>query len=296
MAQIIEFWEKKGRESPTTEGAGRAVPGAHPKAFGVVRAEVEILGSPRSLCAGHLCRAPSAPRADSFLQRGQPPGPRRAARSRIWALRSRSSISRGRSWSKKSPAATTFDLVLKNNAFFIANTAKHYLFIQEIANDVRQVPWHGKKGFHELLTDFVTGKGTLEQEDWAWDELFTYVKAATQTPVRNPLLTTYSTMGVRHGDYVAKTASRRRRTVRSPRSSCPRPQQWTGCFRPDFGRRVAGPRFEFDLQVQLCTDLDAMPVNDLTTEWPETLSPYVTVGRVRLPASGHLWRRAFREG
>jgi hypothetical protein len=40
---------------------------------------------------------------------------------------------------------------------------------------------------------------------------------------------------------------------------------------------------EFDLQVQLCTDLSAMPVNDSTVEWPEKLSPYVTVGRVRIP-------------
>jgi hypothetical protein len=43
MAQIIEFWEKKGRESPRTEGTGRAVRGAHAKPFGVVKAEVEIL-------------------------------------------------------------------------------------------------------------------------------------------------------------------------------------------------------------------------------------------------------------
>ncbi len=34
---------------------------------------------------------------------------------------------------------------------------------------------------------------------------------------------------------------------------------------------------------QLCTDLEAMPVNDATTEWPENLSPFVTVGRVHLP-------------
>jgi hypothetical protein len=29
IPQIIEFWEKKGHESPTTEGTGRAVRGAH---------------------------------------------------------------------------------------------------------------------------------------------------------------------------------------------------------------------------------------------------------------------------
>ena len=44
MTWIIDFWETKVRESPTTEGSGRAVRGAHAKTIGVVRAEVEILG------------------------------------------------------------------------------------------------------------------------------------------------------------------------------------------------------------------------------------------------------------
>jgi hypothetical protein len=43
LAQIIEFVEKKGSESPRTEGAGRAVRAAHAKSFGLVKAEVEIL-------------------------------------------------------------------------------------------------------------------------------------------------------------------------------------------------------------------------------------------------------------
>ncbi len=42
--------------------------------------------------------------------------------------------------------------------------------------------------------------------------------------------------------------------------------------------------FEFDLQVQLCTNLDLMPVHDVTVEWPESLSPFVTVAKVHLPA------------
>jgi len=43
MPRIIDFWETKVRESPKTEGTGRAVRGAHAKTFGVARAEVEIL-------------------------------------------------------------------------------------------------------------------------------------------------------------------------------------------------------------------------------------------------------------
>ena len=42
IAQIIDFWEKTVRESPTREGTGHAVRGAHAKTLGVVKAEVEI--------------------------------------------------------------------------------------------------------------------------------------------------------------------------------------------------------------------------------------------------------------
>ena len=42
--------------------------------------------------------------------------------------------------------------------------------------------------------------------------------------------------------------------------------------------------FEFELQVQLCTNLDLMPVQDVTVEWPEAFSPFVTVAKVRIPA------------
>lgn len=50
----------------------------------------------------------------------------------------------------------------------------------------------------------MTGKGTLKEDEWAWEELLTFIKVA-QRPLVNVLLSTYSTMGaVRHGDYMAK--------------------------------------------------------------------------------------------
>jgi hypothetical protein len=35
--------------------------------------------------------------------------------------------------------------------------------------------------------------------------------------------------------------------------------------------------------VQLCVDLEKMPVEDVTVEWPQALSPFVTVAKMRLP-------------
>ena len=40
---------------------------------------------------------------------------------------------------------------------------------------------------------------------------------------------------------------------------------------------------EFEIRVQLCTDLDAMPVEDASVQWPEDRSPYRPVARLVLP-------------
>lgn len=42
--------------------------------------------------------------------------------------------------------------------------------------------------------------------------------------------------------------------------------------------------FHFDFMVQVQTDPHRMPVEDATVKWPERLSPYVPVARLRLPA------------
>ena len=48
----------------------------------------------------------------------------------------------------------------------------------------------------------------------------------------------------------------------------------------DFFKAQGG---EWDLQVQLCTDIDKMPIEDASKEWPEDLSPYISVARITIP-------------
>ena len=284
MTRIIDFWETKVSESPTTEGTGRAVRGAHAKTIGVVRAEVEILGDAAAPYAQGIYATPG--RHDALIRFSSASnhlgpdallGPVLGCAIKIFDVD-------GTKLVEDEPDATTFDYVLKNNPTFIANTAKHYLFIQEIGDQVGTYLERGKAGFHDLLNDFLTGKGTLEQQDWAWEELFAFVKAATQTPVRNPVLSTYWTMAaVRHGDYVAKVriapaAESAEKAVHQHLDLSSGPD----VFGPTLVEELQAHAFDFDLQVQLCTDLTAMPVNDATVEWPEKLSPFVTVGRVHL--------------
>jgi hypothetical protein len=284
MAEIISFWEQKGRESPETEGTGRAVRGAHAKTLGVAKADVEILpGLPAPYAQGiyatpgqhgGLIRFSSA---SNHLGPDMLLGPVLGFAIKMFGIA-------GRKLVDDEPDAPTFDLVLKNSPTFIANTAKHYLFIQQIGNDSLSYLSRGKPGFKELLTDFLTGKGTLDQSDWAWDELGAFLKAA-QTPLANPVLSTYWTMGaVRHGDHIAKV--RVTPTDESAAGVTHRHLDLNSgpdVFGPALADELRARPFEYELQVQLCADLETMPVNDVTVEWPEHVSPFVTVGRIRLP-------------
>jgi hypothetical protein len=40
---------------------------------------------------------------------------------------------------------------------------------------------------------------------------------------------------------------------------------------------------EWELRVQLCTNIEEMPIEDAAAEWPESVSPYVTVARIVAP-------------
>jgi hypothetical protein len=284
MEQVIDWWEQKVRQSPTTEGTGRAQRGAHAKPLGVVKAEVEILEDVPAPYAQGIYATPGRhgalirfSSASGHLGPDALLGPVLGFAIKIFDVD-------GPSLVEDEPDAGTFDLVMKNNPVFIANTAKHYLYIQELGDKTGEYLARGKAGFRDLLSDFLTGKGTLERSDWAWDELFAFVRNA-QSPVRNPLVNTYWTMGaMRHGDHVAKVRV------------APTADSVAQVSHPDLdlhsGPEVFGPAlieelkarpFDYDLQVQLSTDLETMPVNEVTTEWPEKLSPFVTVGRVHIP-------------
>jgi hypothetical protein len=145
-------------------------------------------------------------------------------------------------------------------------------------------PEQKQAAIHSFLYNWVTGKGTLPPDEWAWEELGAFLRLAQTKPI-NLLLSTYWTMGaVRHGDYVAKVR------VAPVQSFADRVEQREidlnsaqQVFRPALVAELRERPYEFDIQVQLSTSLDRMPVEKTTVVWPESLSPFVTVAKLRLP-------------
>src|SRR6185295_11848005 len=290
LQTVLSDMKQHMRGSLQTEGIGLVVRNAHAKGYGLARAEFEILsGMPREYAQGIYAK-PGRHEAmvrfsngtnhigsDRFL------GPIVGIGLKIFGIE-------GKTLLEDEPDSHTFDYALINHPVFFVNTLKHYVFIQSVFADLglpppaNLTPEEQQAGLHRVLYNFLTGKGTLPPEQWAWEELGAFLRLAQTKPV-NLLLSTYWTMGaVRHGDYVAKVR------VAPVQSFADRVEQRAldltsaeHVFRPALVAELRERPYEFDIQVQLSTDLARMPVDKTTVRWPESLSPYVTVAKLRLP-------------
>ncbi|MFD7527105.1 catalase family protein [Streptomyces sp. NPDC059849] len=280
---VIEKTESYIAESVEAGGTGRALRDAHAKGYGLVRGEVEILdGLPPEYAQGIY----ATPETHDALIRFSNGSPHAGADARLGAatgLALKIFGIPGPTLLEDEPDTGTFDYANINGPVFFCNTVEHYLFIQELFLNAPAYFARGRPGAHRFFTDFVTGKGTLGQDDWAWDEFLAFLRLS-KTPPANLLLSSYWTMGaVRHGDYIAKV-----RITPDPSSAAavvrrdidPTAQE---VFRPALQAELRERPYVFDIQVQLCTDLERMPVEDTTVEWPEQLSPSTTVAKLRLP-------------
>ena len=280
LQQILDDMKQHMRGSLKTEGIGLVVRNAHAKGYGLARGELEILSGMPSEYAQGIYAKPGRHEAmvrfsngtnhvggDRFL------GPITGIGLKIFGIE-------GKTLLEDEPDSHTFDYALINHPVFFVNTLAHYVFIQTVFANLglpppaNLTPEERQAGLHRVLYNFVTGKGTLPPEQWAWEELGAFLRLAQTKPV-NLLLSTYWTMGaVRHGDYVAKVR------VAPVQSFADRVEQRAldltsaeQVFRPALVAELRKRPYEFDIQVQLCTDLAQMPVEKTTVLWPESLSP-----------------------
>jgi hypothetical protein len=95
----------------------------------------------------------------------------------------------------------------------------------------------------------------------------------------------FSQAPILYGDYIAKVALKP--ASASVKALAKAPIDLKG--KPDGIREAVSDFFttnsaEWNLQVQLCTDLETMPVEDAAKAWPEDRSPYRTVARLTFAA------------
>jgi len=290
VQRVLDQMSAHMRASLQVEGIGRVVRDAHAKGYGLARAEFEILdGLPAEYAQGIYTRPGKHQAAVRFSNGLNHTGADRLLGAVVGIGVKIFDIG-GQTLLEDEPDARTFDYALINYPTFFVNSVGHYIFIQSLFAQIGmmpppdETPEEKRRKLHQFLHAWVTGNGTLAPEDWAWEELGSLLPL-TQLKRINLLLSTYWTMGaVRHGDYIAKVRVAPVREFADKveiRSLDPNAQ--AEVFRPALVSELRERPYEFDVQVQLCTDLANMPVERVTVRWPESLSPYVTVAKLRLP-------------
>lgn len=112
------------------------------------------------------------------------------------------------------------------------------------------------------------------------------LRGAAGEPQRHPLGETYYTQTpFLYGQYMAKFSL-------APASPALLALSGAAIGNGDDAQRAAigaffgdtgGPAAEWELRVQLCVDVERMPIEDASVAWPEELSPYVAVARLSVP-------------
>jgi hypothetical protein len=173
----------------------------------------------------------------------------------------------------------TQDFLFANGRAFGQSAPKGFLSgLKLLAATTDKVP-----GLKKALSAVMRGVETLvESAGGESTTLLTLGGYPETTPLGDDY---FSQAPIRYGDYMAKVAV-------TPASAALRKLKKAAVNlkgRPD-GLREAIVEFfrhnaaEWNLQVQLCTDLKAMPIEDASIPWPEGLSPYRTVARIVIPS------------
>jgi hypothetical protein len=97
-------------------------------------------------------------------------------------------------------------------------------------------------------------------------------------------MTFFSSSPLRHGDHVAKVCvTPLSESVKGLKDQPLPPDAGRDAYRAMVAEFFRTNVAEYELQVQLCTDPAAMPIEDATVEWPERDSPYVGVAKLTFP-------------
>ena len=261
----------------TTRHCGHAMRSVHAKSHGLLLGEIEVLGGlPAHYAQGMFARPGRLPVA---LRLSTSPGD---------ILDDSVSTPRGLAikivgvQGQRLPGSSndvTQDFVLANGpAFMVANAKSFVKNLQLLSKTTDHAEWL-KKLFSATLRGV---EKTLESVGAPSAK----IKSLGGQPETHILGETfYSQVPMLYGVYMAKVAvapvsSALRALTGEPLATNGKPNALREAVLDFFARHDA----EWELRVQLCTDLADMPIDNAAKVWPEDLSPYVAVARIRVPS------------
>ena len=264
------------------EDIGHAKRGVHAKAHGVVVGEFEVLPDLPSVLAQGLFATPRT--YPAVLRFSTIPGD---------VLDDAVSVPRGAALKivgvdgprvPGSELEVTQDLVFLNGTAFGAATPDDFLrTLKLLAATTDKAP-----GLKKVLSTVARGLERIVESAGGKSSTLMTLGGYPET---NMLGDEFYTQGaILYGDYIAKLALKP--LSDNLRALTRQPLNLSG--HPD-GIREAVVEFfqtnsaEWDIQVQLCTNLASMPIEDTSVTWPEAESPYLSVARLRMPAQD-AWR------
>lgn len=172
---------------------------------------------------------------------------------------------------------TTQDFVLDSGDRFAAGTARQFLANHLALEHGPQIP----DGVKAAVSSAARAANTALDAVGAGSAMLDFFGH----PRLHPLAEAYfSQAPLRFGDYIAKLAvvpvgPAQRALV----DATVEPAHDPDALRKATVGYLRAHDAEFDVRVQLCTDLDRMPVEDASVAWREDASPYQTVARLRFP-------------
>ncbi|MEJ8859783.1 catalase family protein [Variovorax robiniae] len=252
---------------------GHAYRSVHAKRHGILKAELEVLaGLPESLAQG-LFREPG--RYPAIMRFSTPPGDLlddKVSTPRALAVKV---VGVDGAREPGNEAQVTQDFLLVNGPVFSAPTARKFLkSLKLLAATTDKAP-----GLKRALSAALRGVEAILEK--AGSESAT-VKALGGHPLTHILGETfYTQVPMLYGQYMAKlsiapVSPGLLSLTDAPIDTDERPNAIRDAVVDHF-RSEGG---EWEVRVQLCVDIETMPIEDASVQWPEDASPFVTVARI----------------
>lgn len=266
----------RGIEETTSRDYGHAVRSVHAKSHGLIEGELAVAdGLPPELAQGLFAQGGTY---KVVMRISTNPGdilddsvsaPRGLAIKLVDVPGERLPDSQGEA---------TQNFVLVNAPAFAAADAKKFLgSLKQLAATTDKAEWAKK-----LLSGTLRGVENVLEAVGAKSAM---ISTMGGTPITHPLGDSYySQTAFLYGDHIAKFAL----VPVSPTLTDLTGDRVSVADRPDALREVVSEVMieqggTWELRVQLCTDLEKMPIEDASVEWDEKASPYRTVARIVAP-------------